>query len=149
RYEEEFGLLLAVCEAELAKPDGIVRVSCVGGHGRTGTVLAILYGRATKSLTPIEDIRAAYCEKAVESFEQKKYVHRWLGLAEPKEDPKPLPMCMYGPCRLYVLEHKDKYCAEHTKNPPPAWMATCVNSNCYRKVAKEGDRECGPCMKGD
>ena len=149
RYDEEFGLLLAVIEAELSKPDGIVRISCQGGHGRTGTVMAVAYGRATGSQTPIEDIRRLYCNKAVESFKQKQYVHRWLGLEEPKEDPKPMPMCVYGPCRERVLQLADKYCDEHTKNPPPPTMPTCLNAGCYRKCAAEGDKQCQDCLSGN
>jgi len=52
-----------------------VEVGCLGGHGRTGTALACL---AVLTGTPPEDavawVRAAYCEKAVETDEQRAFV---------------------------------------------------------------------------
>jgi hypothetical protein len=52
-----------------------VEVGCLGGHGRTGTALACL---AVLTGTPPDDavawVRAAYCEKAVETDEQRAFV---------------------------------------------------------------------------
>ncbi len=52
-----------------------VEVGCLGGHGRTGTALACL---AVLTGTPpgeaVEWVRAAYCEKAVETDEQHAFV---------------------------------------------------------------------------
>jgi len=52
-----------------------VEIGCLGGHGRTGTALACL---AVMSGTPPGDavawIRGAYCEKAVETDEQRAFV---------------------------------------------------------------------------
>lgn len=52
-----------------------VEVGCLGGHGRTGTALACL---AILTGTPPEEavgwVRAAYCEKAVETDEQRAFV---------------------------------------------------------------------------
>lgn len=52
-----------------------VEVGCLGGHGRTGTALAclaILTG--TPSAQAVAWVRAAYCEKAVETDEQRAFV---------------------------------------------------------------------------
>jgi len=52
-----------------------VEVGCLGGHGRTGTALACL---AVLTGTPpgeaVAWVRAAYCEKAVETDEQHAFV---------------------------------------------------------------------------
>ena len=52
-----------------------VEVGCLGGHGRTGTALACL---AVMTGTPpgeaVAWVRAAYCEKAVETDEQHAFV---------------------------------------------------------------------------
>lgn len=52
-----------------------VEIGCLGGHGRTGTALACL---AVLTGTPPDEavawIRATYCEKAVETDEQRAFV---------------------------------------------------------------------------
>ena len=50
-----------------------VLVRCLGGHGRTGTVLAVLAGLSGIDY-PCKFIRERYCEKAIEREEQKRYV---------------------------------------------------------------------------
>ena len=53
-----------------------VEVSCIGGHGRTGTVLACM--AVLSGLEPdeaIEFVRTNYCSKAIETNEQKWWVH--------------------------------------------------------------------------
>lgn len=58
-----------------------ILVCCVGGHGRTGTALAILAGLmgAVKD-DPVKFIRENYCKKAVESNAQLKYVEEVTGI---------------------------------------------------------------------
>lgn len=52
-----------------------VTVCCQGGHGRTGTVLAILAGlMGADKINPVKFVREKYCYKAVETFNQLKYV---------------------------------------------------------------------------
>ena len=58
-----------------------VHVACLGGHGRTGTALAILL--AIWDCIPPEDdpvtwVRAHYCEKAIETEAQRAYVRRMV-----------------------------------------------------------------------
>jgi hypothetical protein len=58
-----------------------VIVVCMGGHGRTGTVvsiLAFLLG-LTNYEDPIRWLRRVYCENAVESEKQAKYVYEVCG----------------------------------------------------------------------
>lgn len=62
-----------------------ILVLCMGGHGRTGTVLSALL-RASKLRVPDGDIvtyiRSRYCSKAVESADQIDYL-RSLGIYVP------------------------------------------------------------------
>jgi protein-tyrosine phosphatase len=52
-----------------------VTVCCQGGHGRTGTVLSILaYFMGVEKKNPVKYVRDNYCYKAVESYDQLKYV---------------------------------------------------------------------------
>jgi protein-tyrosine phosphatase len=56
-----------------------VEVGCLGGHGRTGTalaVLAILTGQPGSEA--VEWVRAMYCARAVETTEQERFVIRCL-----------------------------------------------------------------------
>jgi hypothetical protein len=72
--------LRAALEAVLdrARRGERVEIGCLGGHGRTGTALACL---AVLTGTPPGDavawVRAAYCEKAVETDEQRAFVARF------------------------------------------------------------------------
>ena len=57
-----------------------VEVGCLGGHGRTGTalaVLAVLTGRADSEA--VEWVRATYCAKAIETTEQERFVIGFIG----------------------------------------------------------------------
>jgi len=52
-------------------------VICEGGHGRTGTALAILcslWGLIPKKTDPVEWVRRHYCERAVETERQLDYI---------------------------------------------------------------------------
>lgn len=59
-----------------------VGVACDGGHGRTGTMLAVLWAvsRARTEGNPVEAVRSFYCKKAVESREQIEYIKDVTGL---------------------------------------------------------------------
>lgn len=68
--------------ADLVKKFGGATISCQGGHGRTGTCLAILgclLGLIPENMDPIKYVRKVYCNKAVESKEQVRYVHEITG----------------------------------------------------------------------
>lgn len=66
----------------LREVEGDIAVCCMGGHGRTGTMLAIfasLFGKVPKSACPVDWVRSRYCDCAVESEEQMRYVERITG----------------------------------------------------------------------
>lgn len=52
-----------------------VEVGCVGGHGRTGTLLAsLLILQGVDAWSAIDRIRHTYCEWAVESLQQERFL---------------------------------------------------------------------------
>lgn len=58
-----------------------VTCCCVGGHGRTGTALAILAGLTGACISdPVLFVREHYCKKVVESESQIKYIEEMTGI---------------------------------------------------------------------
>lgn len=65
-----------------------VYVCCTGGHGRTGTALAILYG-ITQSKSPresIEHVRRTICTQLIETASQENYVFTMITGRAPTRD---------------------------------------------------------------
>lgn len=62
---------------DLSQINGKVLVHCMGGHGRTGTLLTILLSlsRALKK-DPVQWLRKQYCEKVVETQAQIQYLKK-------------------------------------------------------------------------
>jgi len=59
----------------LSHLQGRVLVHCMGGHGRTGTALAILLGLSgAMKKDPVAWLRKHYCEEAVETKKQIEYI---------------------------------------------------------------------------
>lgn len=59
----------------------LVDIGCFGGHGRTGTLLAVLLVEVEK-LSPadaIEAVRKRYCGECIESKAQAQFVYEWAG----------------------------------------------------------------------
>jgi len=56
-----------------------VHVGCIGGHGRTGTVLAAMVSLCG-TIDAIGYVREHYCEKAVESKEQVDFLVEYYGV---------------------------------------------------------------------
>jgi hypothetical protein len=59
---------------ERIKAGDAVHVGCIGGHGRTGMVLAAIVSKLGVSDTPIAYVRQQYCKDAVETEEQIKFL---------------------------------------------------------------------------
>lgn len=79
---DEFKALLLWTETQLA--DGKkVHAGCIGGHGRTGTFFAALVSRFGEQ-DAITYVRAHYCQKAVESEEQIKFLQKHFGVLPAK-----------------------------------------------------------------
>lgn len=65
-----------------------VHVGCIGGHGRTGTVLSAIVAEALEKEDAIQYVRAHYCKKAVESKDQVRFLMKHYGVskAEPTKE---------------------------------------------------------------
>ena len=61
-----------------------VHVGCIGGHGRTGTVLAALVAAINSNPDATQWVRDNYCHKAVESTSQINYLHKAFGINKVK-----------------------------------------------------------------
>ena len=60
-------------------PEGVTKVCCHGGHGRTGTALAALYLVATPTATAdeaIDLVRKDHCSRAIETQGQEEYLQK-------------------------------------------------------------------------
>lgn len=56
-------------------PEGNTVVSCIGGHGRTGTFLAAMaIALGMKPEDAINHVRKNHCEKAIETLSQEEYL---------------------------------------------------------------------------
>lgn len=74
-----FKCMIAWMAAELKKGKSI-HVGCIGGHGRTGLVLAALVKFVDGTKDAITWIRENYCDSAVESNEQINFLHKYYGI---------------------------------------------------------------------
>lgn len=61
-----------------------VHVGCIGGHGRTGMVLAALRAHMAQDKGAIEHVRANYCHRAVESLQQVEFLVEHFGVTPAK-----------------------------------------------------------------
>lgn len=65
---------------QLARSRYTVEIGCVGGHGRTGTVLAclvLLDDKSKDAISAVSFARNAYCDRAIESYQQEWFVARF------------------------------------------------------------------------
>ncbi|QWS69853.1 hypothetical protein [Vibrio phage vB_VpS_PG28] len=76
---EEFKALI-VYLADKVLLGKTVYVGCIGGHGRTGMVLAALYYQLTGDKKAIKLVRETYCSKAVETAEQCNWLKTHYGM---------------------------------------------------------------------
>ena len=59
-----------------------VHVGCIGGHGRTGTVLSAIVAELKGEKNAIQYVRKHYCKKAVESKSQIHFLMKHYGVSE-------------------------------------------------------------------
>ena len=58
-----------------------VHVGCIGGHGRTGTVLSAIVAEGAGKKDAIQWVREHYCKKAVESTSQVEFLKKHYGVS--------------------------------------------------------------------
>jgi protein-tyrosine phosphatase len=59
-----------------------VFIGCIGGHGRTGLVLAVLYYKITGDINAAQIVRTTYCSKAIETAGQFNFLNTHYGIAK-------------------------------------------------------------------
>lgn len=65
-----------------------VHAGCIGGHGRTGLFFAALVAYMGVSKNAIEYVRKNYCDRAVESDAQVKFLEKHFDVGKPKSSKK-------------------------------------------------------------
>lgn len=93
---EEMGLTQIFEAYQRAKNGEMVEIGCIGGHGRTGTILAIMYIASAEGAIDgkqaYDFVKQNYCSHAIESSIQEWYIKYasayWYGTEMP-EKPKP------------------------------------------------------------
>ena len=79
-YGRDLWELLVSELSKLSDPIKVL-VMCMGGHGRTGTVLSVIWGLfGGQTGDPVRYVREHYCHKAVETAQQLDYVEKITGL---------------------------------------------------------------------
>lgn len=61
-----------------------IHLGCIGGHGRTGTLLSALVATVMDKQDAIQYVRKHYCKKAVESKAQVQFLMKHYGVTEAK-----------------------------------------------------------------
>ena len=76
-----------------------VHIGCIGGHGRTGTVISAIVAEMLEEKDAIQYVRKHYCKKAVESKAQVAFLMKHYGVStaegtksftkvEPRSEPR-------------------------------------------------------------
>ena len=76
---DSFKQLIAWLKCQLLSGKNI-HVGCIGGHGRTGMVLAALAKEVNDESDAITWVREHYCKKAVETGSQVDFLHEHFGI---------------------------------------------------------------------
>jgi hypothetical protein len=134
---------------ELSAIEGNVLIHCWGGHGRTGTLLAILgFLSGTLKGDCIKQIRNLYCEKAVETEVQFAYLKGTIGITTKEKASKPFLMQprVIGAIETYSLYSDTSYISTPTDR-----AVTCLTCNrtldeaVFYEVRKDDGPRMGTC----
>lgn len=77
----EFGKFLDYLTEALQEGKKVL-IGCIGGHGRTGLVLAALHHKITGNGQGMKAVRSGYCKKAIESEAQIKWLYDTYGMTK-------------------------------------------------------------------
>lgn len=78
---KNFKAMIDWLQVELAKGKK-VHMGCIGGHGRTGLVLAALIAQVNGEKDAIQWVRKHHCKKGVESTSQVKFLMKYYGTSK-------------------------------------------------------------------
>lgn len=59
-----------------------VHIGCIGGHGRTGTLLSAIICKSMGEKDAIQWVRDHYCKKVVETASQVDFLHKHFGITK-------------------------------------------------------------------
>lgn len=149
---EDEGKLVDTTE-KLVRQGKKVEIACMGGHGRTGTLLAMLKVRigGMKANAAIKAVREEYCEKVVESVSQIEAVYDVAGEERPKK-PEIQPSKSYSTSYSYgglgdsgYSDYKVLYCArcKHTENMHRKIIPADKEKGCNALTKGYGSPTCG------
>jgi protein-tyrosine phosphatase len=99
-----------------------VHIGCIGGHGRTGTVLSALVAHMTGEKDAIQYVRKNYCKKAVESETQIKFLMKHFGVSNVPASKAP-----------YTPPSGSKYGGAGNQMPLDDWYGYGAAESGYRK----------------
>lgn len=113
-----------------------IHVGCIGGHGRTGTILAALVNVMTGEKDAIEYVRNNYCKKVVESPEQVEWLHKHFGITKAKPSkahpseikslPKSSSQTVWTNTPSWAAPKKDPLVIEPMKNKASIWGVNAI-----------------------
>lgn len=129
---ERYSRLVHRVKERLERGDSVV-VGCLGGHGRTGTVIAgvLALVEQLSARAAIRELRARYCDRCVETLEQQEMVFDLLGEEYDDIITRPAPKFSY-PVKTYAVAN-GKVTSNNTTLPPAAISASlCVECGGYK-----------------
>jgi hypothetical protein len=118
---------------QMAREDKIVEIGCMGGHGRTGTFMAIMLYRTGWNGSPdeaIDWVHANYCKEAIEGDSQEWYIAKIHALVN--DLPIPRKPCTYSEHKVLFEKKVTCDCKEWAKDfaelskPKPAYTSTAA-----------------------
>ncbi len=113
-----------------------VAISCHGGHGRTGTIIALLLGRAAVGAAdPIKATREAGCSKMIETYKQRQFIFDYFKLELPE---------IYKPVGVAPIQGGVKSPQTRTTPLPPhdaQWMKDWTDPVWRLKMLKDQTKE--------
>lgn len=118
-----------------------VEVGCIGGHGRTGTLLAIVgleHGIATPD-EAVEFVRKNYCEQAIETKTQEWYIAKYFAVTRGLDIPEKPAVATYDASDVKSGQHKGKVGRKKCDTQGVWYCAYCA------KDAWDQDEKCFHC----
>lgn len=114
-----------------------VHVGCIGGHGRTGTVLSAIVAEALGEKEAIQWVRKHYCKKAVESKAQVAFLMKHYGVttATPTKSTERVTTGLWKPSSEGPVSAgytRDDWQQSRSSAPPQ------TNGKLVRRVVPEG-----------